>query len=46
MRATFAAVAALLLSMGTPASAHRLDEYLQATIDLAGERIAFRRRFG
>jgi len=29
---TLAAAAAILLSLGAPVSAHRLDEYLQATI--------------
>ena len=32
MTKTLAAAAALLLSLGAPASAHRLDEYLQATL--------------
>jgi hypothetical protein len=32
MTRTLAAAAAILLSLGTPASAHRLDEYLQATL--------------
>src|SRR5579863_9778056 len=32
MTKTLAAAAAILLTLGAPASAHRLDEYLQATI--------------
>jgi hypothetical protein len=32
MTRTLAGVAAILLSLGVPISAHRLDEYLQATI--------------
>jgi hypothetical protein len=32
MKTTLFVVAAMLLSLGVPASAHRLDEYLQATI--------------
>jgi hypothetical protein len=32
MSKTLVAVAAILLALGAPASAHRLDEYLQATI--------------
>jgi hypothetical protein len=41
MKTRFAAVALLLLSAATPATAHRLDEYLQAaTIDLAKDHVA------
>jgi hypothetical protein len=32
MKTRLAAAAAILLSIGTPATAHRLDEYLQATL--------------
>lgn len=45
MKSSIPLLFALLLALASPASAHRLDEYLQATtVDVAGDRVAVRVR--